>query len=327
MVQLMSHWSISSDIITEEAEKLGLEVEIIAKNKNTFFIKGNWKEILFKSTDFGGNSSLGIKISNDKELTYRLLERHNLPIAKTIYITKGGLENFTQNSLESISFPVIIKPIDEWHGNGVMMNITSFSELKNKLSLSFERYEKMIIQEQIDGDEIRVLIVKDAFLVAKNRTPAHVIWDGTKTIKELINFENSSNPYRSEQYNTPLSYIQIDKELLGFISKNNLTLESIPSKNEKIQLRGNSNIGSGGITVDVTDDLCEDIKNTCKQACKILNLEICWVDILTRDITKPLSETGGIILEMNATPGIGSDREFTSVNTGKEILKLLFFTK
>lgn len=91
-----------------------------------------------------------------------------------------------------------------------------------------------------------------------------------------------------------------------------------------MQLRGNSNLGTGGTIEDITHLIHEDTKNICIQTTEKLGLGICGVDMLSSNFSKPLSETGGVILEFNATPGLGGDRELTSVNTGREILKKIF---
>ena len=200
----------------------------------------------------------------------------------------------------------------------------SIEELKEKLNISFKKYDMMIIQEEIQGDEIRVLVFKGEVIVAINRIPAFIIWDGKKTIEELIEKENK-NPLRWEGYNKPLAYIKIDDELVSFIGKNNFTLLSIPKKWEKVQLRGNSNVWTGGIIIDVKNKLSNSIKETCIQAAQLFWLEICWVDILTSDITQSLEEKKGVILELNATPWIWWDKQFTWINTAGIIIEKLFF--
>jgi glutathione synthase/RimK-type ligase-like ATP-grasp enzyme len=62
--------------------------------------------------------------------------------------------------IENLKYPLIIKPLDEAHGDGVMMSINSFEELIAKLGTSFEKYTSMIVQEEAQGDEVRVLVVK-----------------------------------------------------------------------------------------------------------------------------------------------------------------------
>jgi D-alanine-D-alanine ligase-like ATP-grasp enzyme len=126
-----------------------------------------------------------------------------------------------------------------------MMHILSIHELKKKLKSAFKVYSRLIIQEEIQGDEIRVLVAKGRVLLARNRVPAAVIGDGKHSIRKLIAIENQSNPYRGEGYEKPLAFIKIDKELRSYIHKKKLKLRSIPKTGQYIQLRGNSNIGSG----------------------------------------------------------------------------------
>ncbi len=302
MVTLMKNFSISSKYIIEEAENMWFEIEMISEDKNLFYVKWNNKEILFKSTDFGWNSALWYKLCDDKELTYKILDRYNLPIAKSEYIWKADFIDFEEKNISKLNFPLIVKPVDEWHWNWVLMWISSFKELKNALDKSFEIYNDMIIQEQVSGDEIRVLVIKWKIIAAIHRVPAFVVWDWINNISKLIDIENNTNPLRWEWYDNSLAYIKIDTELLWYISKNNLDLGYIAKNWEKIQLRWNSNLWTGWIPIDVTDLISDNIKSVAINATKALWMEICWVDVLTSDFKKDLSDTGWIILECNATP-------------------------
>lgn len=324
MSKPMTYWSVSSQVLKEEARILGLEVEVILPEKNLFLIKGKDKDVLFKSTDFWVNSALGKKITDDKELTYKLLERYGAPIAKTLYIHNHEFQKFDWTKFSKFCFPLIIKPIDEAHGNGVCMNIVSISELQKKLESSFADYTKMIIQEQISGDECRVLVVLWKVIVGLHRVPPFVAGDGKSTLHELIEDENKTNPLRQQNYSAPLSLIKVDSELLDYINKQGYSLDNVIPANIKLQLRWNSNLGTGWTIVDITHILHEDIKKVCVSIAEKFQLWICGVDIISSDFSKPLSETGWVILEINSTPWIGWDRELASVNTGREILKLIF---
>ena len=109
----ISYWSQSSVELVDEAEKLGLEVEILDKEKNLFFIKNHSKKILFKSTDFGGNSSLAFKICNDKSLSHTILEEIGAPIAKTLDVSQERFKTLKKEDVKDFHFPLIIKPVDE----------------------------------------------------------------------------------------------------------------------------------------------------------------------------------------------------------------------
>jgi len=321
----MSYRSISSIVLCEEAKKLWLEVEIISIEKNLFYITGNGKKILFKSTDFGGNSALGYKLADDKELTYRLLEKYWFPIAKSVYIPKNDFkEQYVEENCAWLYFPLVIKPIDEGHGNGVMMNIHTYEELTQKLTISFQTYENMIVQEQVRWDEIRVLVMKWEVILALNRIPAHVVGDGKRTIEQLIDLENETNKLRWTWYEMALSYIKIDTEVVSYLAKHWKHISTVPDNWEYVQLRWNSNLWTWWTLIEVTNELCEHIKKQCIQIAHLFWLEIAWIDILTGDLSLPLKESWWIILEVNATPGIWWYREMTSINPWREMLKKIF---
>ncbi|PID34913.1 MAG: hypothetical protein CR971_00780 [candidate division SR1 bacterium] len=320
---LLTYWGSSSQCIVDEAKKLGYEVKILNKNKNLFIASNDEKTVLFKSTDCGVNSSLGFKIAQDKQLTYQILEQHHLPIAKSLYVSLQEERDLEKIQAEGLTLPIVVKPLTEGHGNGITTNISTQEELEQAFEFVKKYGDDIIIQEHIFGDEYRILVVGDKVSLCINRIPAFVMGDGKSTIKELIEIENK-NPDRGAGYHNVLSYIEIDTKLIEYISKNNLTLASIPEKNKIVQLRGVSNAGMGGMVKNELPNLCESIKQDCIRAAKSLGLGIAGVDVITTDITKPLSETRGIIVEVNATPGIAfPESELKGTNAPKDIIELV----
>jgi len=323
MTHAMTYWSISSKVLTEEAELLGLNVDIINKDKNLYYIYSSSKKILFKTTDFWENSALWFKLCNNKELTYNILEKNSFPIAKSYYIIQEDFKDFKETDIQNFRYPLIIKPHNEGHWNGVMMNIENFEELSAKLCASFEEYGTMIIQELAKWDEARVVVIKWEVVLAFNRIPAQIIWDGILKIWELIQKENL-NPMRWDGYNNLLSNIEIDDELLSYIDKQWYNLDTILKDLEVVQLRWNSNTGTWGTLHEVTSILSDDTKKICCEIAELFWLSIAWIDLIMKDFSKDLSDWNGIILEVNASPWIWWHRELTSVNTGRIILKKIF---
>ncbi len=317
-IKEMKYFSISSQELVQEAKKMWFEVEILIKEKNFFIIKWNWKEILFKSTDFGWNTSLAYKIASDKVLTYKILERYWYPIPKTQSIKKNE-----KYSLKDFSYPVIIKPTNESHWNWVKMNIQNEEQLKKELDESFKNYDTMLIQEQFEWNETRVLVVKWQIILAINRIPPFVIWNWEYSIEELIKIENETNPLRWEWYKKSLSYIKVDDETVKILNTYWYTLKSIPKKWEKVFVRLNSNLWTGGTVNEVTNILHPEIKQMCIDITQKLWFWLCWVDLIIKDFTKPI-KNNVIILELNATPWIWWDRQLTNVNSAKKILEILF---
>lgn len=320
---LMTYWSISSQLLLEAAQKMWLKTEILIPEKNFFIIKSDKKEVVFKSTDFGENSSLWLKIANDKEMSYEILSYQWFIVPKTAYVSYNEYDSFDFSIFSEFHFPLVVKPLDGAHWDGVKMHILTIEELRNALYESFQKYPKMIVQEEVQWDEVRVLVVKDEVVLAINRIPPIITGNAKNTIRELIEKENSENELRWEQYTAPLSYIKIDSELESFILKQGYSLDDTLPKGIKLQVRWNSNLGSGGTLKRVTELLHPDTQKMCIQIAKNLWLSICGIDILIKNLSLPFTRDNGVILEINATPWLQS-AELTSVNSAEIILQKIF---
>ena len=324
-MQEIEHWSISSEILCREAKKLWLTCDIIEKEVNIFYISSKSQKILFKSTDFWINSSLWFKLVQDKSYCYKILDLHWLPISESFYLSKTEYENFDTQFIKNLSFPLVIKPMSEAHWDWVRMNISSYYELLQKLSEAYEVYDNMIIQEQIEGDEVRVIVMQDEIIAAYIRRPPYVVWDWKKQIVELINDENANNKLRWDMYESPLTEIIIDDEVVDILSKQWYSQLDIPSMWKKVFLRKNSNIWTWGILEDVTHLLPEETKQIAIKSSNLFWLQFAWVDLILKNVNEPLSKSNWIILEINATPWIWWHIEVLWHNTAEKILKKLFW--
>lgn len=320
MVQAMTYWSRSSRLLTTAAEELGLQIEIINKDKNLFEVIWDHKRVLFKSTDFWENSALSLKIANDKWLTYDILKKHNLPTTETHYVSRDNYEEYLASN--SVSFPCIIKPLDDGHGNGVETNINDIKTLLSKLQKAFESYNTMIIQKQISWEEYRFMVLRWKVIAVLHRIPASVTWDNIHTIQELIALENTSHE-RGEWYNARKTKIQLDTEALHYLKENKRDLDYIPKKDENIRLRGNSNFWTGGEIENVTPVTHKGFFDICETITELLHMGLCGVDIMCQDITQSPESQESIVLEINATPGIMSWK-LVGVDIAKTILETLF---
>lgn len=317
-MQAMTYWTESSRSLTREAKNLWYQVEILDKNANFFAVKTPKKYIFFKASDFWGNSSLAFKICNDKMLTHIFLERYGFPVAQTQEISR---EDFDTQKIQDFRFPVVVKPVDEWHGNGVKMNIESNEELLATLTTSFQVYPRLLIQSQVSGDDYRILVVKWEIVVAYKRTRPTITGDGKETILELIKKENHDNPLRSKGYSGILTHIKIDEEMEQYIKKQNYDFDTILDVGKTITVRSNGNVGTGGNMEDATQKIHPEIQKVALAITEKLGMDICGIDLMIEDISRPFSETGGIILELNATPWLWGIFETTGINVAKEIIE------
>ena len=146
------------------------------------------------------------------------------------------------------------------------------------------------------------MVIDNKLVAAAKRVPAHVVGDGKNTIQELINLTNL-DPRRGYGHENVLTKIDVDRDTEDLLEKLNYTLENIPRKGEIVYLKSTANLSTGGTSVDVTDMMHPENIFLAERISRVIGLDICGVDIMAENLTQPLKENGGVILEVNAAPG------------------------
>lgn len=320
--------SISSNILINEAKKMWYTVSIISNEFDIFVIKNKWQKRIFKNIDCWLNTSLGVRFSRYKNLSYFILNKYAIKVPQSFIISKKRkiddiLDNIKKNNID---FPVVIKPATGEHGNGVSVNITTQEELILAIKNALKFHHQVIIQEFFPWNDYRLFVVNHKLVAAIQRIPACVIGNGKSTIKKLIQEENQ-NPLRWDQHTNNLTKIKIDTELRIILKNQWLTLQSIIAKNKKLFLRKNANLSTWGTSVDITDKIHPEIKKMAEKASKVLQLHVCGIDYLSVNISTPLAEQKWGIIEANHTPWLRWHHFPTTGkprNVAKKILQLAF---
>ena len=268
-------------------------------------------------------SCVGVDISCDKFLTKQLLRNQSIPVAEgdKVFNIIGLLQE-----AERIGYPVVLKPQYGNKGQGVILDIKNQKQLVESYINLRKNQKDIIIEKHFHGKDYRVCVVNYKVVAVSLRLPPFVIGNGRDNLKKLIDILNEDS-LRGEDHEKALTKIKIDAELTSCLSKRKFNLDYIPKSGEEIILRENANISTGGIAIDCTDEICEDNIDCCINAAKTLGLDICGVDICTRDISIPIKESNGVIMEINAAPGIRMHHypsEGKKRNVGKAILEMFY---
>ncbi len=312
----------STKAIKDEARKRGIPVIRIGEGSLLQLGYGAQSKLI-QATLTERTSCIAVDIACNKSLTNQLLRQNNIPapIGAIAYSEFEALE-----IAHDIGYPIVLKPVNGNQGKHVFLNLRTDEEILEAYRMISQYTSRILVEKYIKGKHFRILVVKNKVVAAAQRVPAHVVGDGMHSIQELIELENK-NPNRGLGHEKPLTKIKIDDVLLFFLKKNNRTLNDVPCKDEIIYLRENDNLSTGGIAIDVTDYIHEDIKRTCIRAADKIGVDVAGVDLTTVDITKPLRETGGAIIEVNAAPGIRM-HHYPSLgkprNVAREIINSLF---
>ncbi|NLK94325.1 MAG: cyanophycin synthetase [Clostridiales bacterium] len=311
----------STQAIKLAANRLGLPT--MQLSDSGFFQIGYGKQGRVIEATIGSNSScVAVDIASDKLLTKELLKSQNIPVAEGNKVT--NIINLLKEG-EVLGYPLVLKPRFGCKGDGVILNISCEKELIEAYNSIKDKYPDLIIEKNIEGNDYRVCVVGNKVIAVSLRIPPFIICDGIHDIKFLIRKVNEDSK-RGFDHEKPLTKIKIDEKLLKTVKKQGYSLSSIPPEGKKITLRYNANLSTGGEAIDYTELISEENKEICIRAAKIIGLDICGIDIKTKDISQSLN-SNGVIIEVNAAPGIRM-HEHPSVGisrkVGEAILRLQY---
>ncbi|MDD7792674.1 cyanophycin synthetase [Clostridium sp. 'White wine YQ'] len=311
----------STRAIIDAAKEMGLPV-IKYSNSGIYQIGYGRAARVIEATIGSNTSCVAADISCDKLLTKKLLKYQCIPVAEGYKV--NNIIELIKYSKE-LGYPLVLKPQYGNKGKGVILNIKSEKHLIEAFNKIKKNYKDVILEEFIKGKDYRVLVVRDKVIAVALRIPPYITGNGEDTILNLIKKLNADNN-RGDDHEKPLTKVKIDEEVMGCISKEGLSLESVLEKDRKIYLRENANISTGGVAIDCTDIISQENKELCVRVAKTIGLDICGIDLCTSDIMEPI-ESQGVVMEVNTAPGIRMHcypYEGNARNVGKEIINMLY---
>ncbi|PST84865.1 cyanophycin synthetase [Pedobacter yulinensis] len=288
----------STGSIVDEA--IARDIPWIRLNKGSLVQLGYGKnQVRFRATMTERTSSIAVDIAGNKDETKRLLEDAAIPVAKGVTISRA---EDLPDAISKVGFPLVFKPLDGNHGRGATINVKDTAAAEAAFEHARQHSRRVIVERFVEGFDFRVLVIDNRVVAAAFRDPAHVIGNGSDNIAALIEKENA-DPRRGYGHENVLTEITIDRDTLTLLGKKGYTLDTIPAKGEKIYLKSTANLSTGGTSVDVTDQVHPQNIFICERISRIIGLDICGIDIMASNLTQPLTENGGVVLEVNAAPG------------------------
>ncbi|MCF8328989.1 MAG: cyanophycin synthetase [Crocinitomicaceae bacterium] len=256
-------------------------------------------QMRFQATITCKTSNIAVDIACNKEQTKKMLDAASIPVAKgSICVDEEDLAD----TIKSIGYPIVLKPLDGNHGKGASINVTNWEDAVLGLEYAQKYSRRVIVERFITGYDFRVLVIDNKIVAAAQRVPAHVVGDGINSIEELIKIVNS-DPRRGYGHENVLTEINVDRDSLELLEKRNMTVNSIPEKDDIVYLKSTANLSTGGTSIDVTDMMHPENVFMAERISRIIGLDVCGVDIMANNLTQSLKENGGVILEVNAAPG------------------------
>ena len=318
------NYELSTQILMKEAMTRGVAVDEVDPMDNFIGLgKGNQKTYVKQATKTDRDNYITVLAMENKVVTKKLLAEKGIPVPAGVEFTT--LERAQVYAEDYAGKPMVIKPKSTNFGLGISIfeQGGQVEDLMAAIRIAFEYDDTVLMEDYIKGQEYRFLVIDGAVEAVLKRVPANVVGDGVKTIRELA-AEKNKHPFRGEGYTAPLKKIVIDEQTELYLKQQGLTPESVVSEGETIYLRGNSNISTGGDSIDMTDVMPEYFKEVAVKAAASVKAVFCGVDLLIEDYTDEASGYGIIELnfnpstDMHAYPFKGTERR-----TGEMILRAL----
>jgi cyanophycin synthetase len=290
----------STQAILDEAASR--DIPFIRLNEQSLVQLGQGKyQQRIRATMTSMTSALAVDIAQDKKLTNQLLASAGLPVPRSDVVRSA---DDAVAAAKRIGYPVVTKPLDGNHGRGVGIGIRSDRAVRTGFNRALKqaRGGEVVVEQMVEGNDYRILVVGGQMVAVAERVPAHVVGDGTHTVRELVDITNA-DPRRGIGHEKVLTKIRLGEEADRILRAQKRSLDDVPDEGAVVPLAATGNMSTGGSAIDRTWEAHEDNVDIAEEAARVVGLDIAGIDFLAPDITKPVRETGGAIIEVNASPG------------------------
>ncbi|MER3431406.1 MAG: cyanophycin synthetase [Blastocatellia bacterium] len=312
----------STASIVEEAESRGIPYIRLNDQSLVQLGYGVYQKRI-QATTTAQTSMIAVDIAGNKHATKTLLGDMGVPVPRGYKLRDiDDLEGV----LERVGYPAVIKPLDGNHGRGATVGIKSLEEARAAWERAKEYSRWIIVEQQLQGSDFRALVVNNRLIAVAQRIPANVVGDGRHTIRELIDIVNA-DPRRGYGHENVLTQIEIDGQTVRLIKNAGYDLDSVLPEGERLYLKTTANISTGGTAIDVTDEVHPKNVFLFERIARIIGLDVAGIDIIAPNVSEPLKENGGGVIEVNAAPGFRmhlAPSDGIGRNVAEHVVNMLF---
>ncbi|AEG18129.1 bifunctional glutamate--cysteine ligase GshA/glutathione synthetase GshB [Methanobacterium paludis] len=293
---------LSTQILIQEALNRGIEVDVLDRDDNFIRLKKDNKfEYVKQASKTSADTYVAPLIMENKEVTKIVLKEHGINVPKSI--TVNDVNEAVKKYSDFVGKDIVIKPKSTNFGQGILIlkELKSQEDYRSAVTQALKYDSSIMIEEFIQGKEYRFLVIGDEVVAVMHRVPANVVGDGVHSIRELVDKKNKS-PLRGKGHVTPLEKISIGIVEKNYIASQKKDIFYVPQNGEIVYLRENSNISTGGDSIDCTDEMSKQYKIIAVNSAKAVGAKICGADMIIRDVKAKPDKKNHSIIELNFNP-------------------------
>ncbi|MED0678777.1 ATP-grasp domain-containing protein [Aneurinibacillus thermoaerophilus] len=286
--------NIYAQILIDEAKSRGIDVEIVDEEANLYRLHYNGKSILCRESLTEKTCAMAITICDNKSLTHRMLKNKNLRVPRhTLY---QDMEQAVTYMKEWNS--IVVKPVSGEQGRGITVDVRTKKELQQAVENALRYSNHVLLEEFVEGKDLRMIVIDYTFVAAAERKPAFVIGNGKETIRQLIENKNR----RLAEKTKDESQIPLNRETERVIQRQNLSLDDVLPDGMELQVCKTANYHTGGTITDTTAFVSPFLRKIAEEASRALNIPVVGLDLLVPDFTGEEY----VIIEANERPGLAN---------------------
>lgn len=323
-----ANMELSTQAVIEDAMKIGLKVQVIDENDQFLRLEYKGKIEYVKNGNMTSKDSyISPLIMENKIVTKKILDEQGFRVPRGYEISNleeaVRIFNYVKNK------PIVIKPKSTNFGLGISIfkhGTTSLDDYSKAIKFALKEDKDVLIEEFIEGTEYRFFVIEGKTKAVLLRVPANVEGDGKHTIRELVKIKNG-NPLRGDAKKTPLKKIELGEIEELQLKEQGFNFETVLENGEIAYLRENSNISTGGDSIDMTDEVHQSYKELAVKITDAMMAKVCGVDLIIPNIKKEVTKENYGVIEANFNPMMMMHiypHQGKSRRLSIDILKMLF---
>jgi GNAT-family acetyltransferase (TIGR03103 family) len=283
-------------IIAEEALRRGIRVEVTDAESGELRLSVGGRTVVTQESLSEFTSAVAMSRCDDKRATRRIMERAGVRVARGVVACEGDLVAAT--SLLRECGAVVVKPARGEQGRGITVGVRDEAGLSRAVDLALQFCPDVLIEELVEGDDVRVLVIDREVVAAAVRRPAEVVGDGRNPVAELV----AATSRRRERATGGESRIPLDETTAEVVADAGWAMDDVPPNGERIRVRRTANLHTGGTIEDVTDQLHQDVAEAAVRAATALRIPVTGIDSMVPDVAGPEY----VFIEANERPGLAN---------------------
>ncbi|MEN5051317.1 N-acetylglutaminylglutamine synthetase [Brevundimonas naejangsanensis] len=296
-------------IIVDEARRRGIQTDIIDSEGGLFRLSWGGRSVRCRESLSELTSAVALSICDDKRVTRRIVEAAGVRVPRRIDPQDLGV---IDEALETYG-QLVVKPARGEQGKGVAVGLKTMADVQAALLRARRICPDVLVEEQVEGEDLRLVVIDYEVVACAVRRPPRVIGDGRSTLRALIEHQSR----RRAAATGGESSIPIDAETERTLAEGGYGLDDVAGEGEEILVRKAANLHLGGTIHDVTDEVHPVLVEAAVAAARAIDIPVTGIDLMVRAPDQP----DYAFIEANERPGLANHEPRP---TAERFIDLLF---